>query len=102
MGKNITQVRPGRFDIGVIVVGQCVRAPKIQIQDSGALLQGPVHRLEDQRAFPEDQGGNLTVRTFDRQVAISLAALLTSSNGMRVDIEPSAFAKWRDLLAAII
>ena len=64
--------------------------------------KGPFTAYEDQSEPRKDLGTNLTVSTFDRQVVISFAALFTSSNGMRVAIEPNDLANWRDLLAAII
>ena len=43
----------------------------------------------------------MTVRTLERHDEISLAALLTSSAGIRVAIERSARASWSALPAAI-
>ena len=82
--QSLTRIRPGRLEIGIIVLGKAVRATEVKIEHSGSLLQGPIDCLSlDAVSLIEIEGGEkLTVRMFERHDEISFAALRTSSAGI--------------------
>ena len=79
--RFLTWIRPGRLDIGVIVIWKGVRAIEVQIQYRRSLLQGAIHCLDSHSELHGDRDDNQTVRRFERHDAISFAARCTSSAG---------------------